>query len=214
MAYSHIFFDLDGTLTDSAPGITNAIIYARKKWGLPAGTNADYYKFIGPPMPESYEQFWGFSHEDAVRFLADYREYFSQKGLFENNVYPGILSLLQDLKAAGRHLYIATTKPTEFSQRIADKFGFSQYFDIISGAGLTSDNTKYDVIRNARDACGVDMADAVMVGDRFHDVEGAHAHHIPCIGVTYGFGSREELTQSGADFIVDTVDELGALLLA
>jgi phosphoglycolate phosphatase len=214
MAYSHIFFDLDGTLTDSAPGITNAIIYARKKWGLPAGTNADYYKFIGPPMPESYEQFWGFSHEDAVRFLADYREYFSQKGLFENNVYPGILSLLQDLKAAGRHLYIATTKPTEFSQRIADKFGFSQYFDIISGAGLTSDNTKYDVIRNARDACGVDMSDAVMVGDRFHDVEGAHAHHIPCIGVTYGFGSREELTQSGADFIVDTVDELGALLLA
>jgi phosphoglycolate phosphatase len=214
MAYSHIFFDLDGTLTDSAPGITNAIIYARKKWGLPVGTNADYYKFIGPPMPESYEQFWGFSHEDAVRFLADYREYFSEKGLFENSVYPGILDLLQDLKAAGRRLYIATTKPTGFSQRIAEKFGFSQYFDIISGAGLTKDNTKYDVIRNARDACGVDMTDAVMVGDKFHDVEGAHAHHIPCIGVAYGFGGREELTQAGADFIVDTVDELRALLLA
>jgi phosphoglycolate phosphatase len=214
MAYSHIFFDLDGTLTNSAPGITNAIIYARKKWGLPAGTNADYYKFIGPPMPESYEQFWGFSHEDALRFLADYREYFSEKGLFENDVYPGILALLQDLKAAGRHLYIATTKPTEFSKRIAEKFGFSQYFDIISGAGLTSDNTKYDVIRNARDACGVDMTDAVMVGDKSHDVEGAHAHHIPCIGVSYGFGGRDELTQAGADFIVDTVDQLRSLLLA
>jgi phosphoglycolate phosphatase len=214
MAYSHIFFDLDGTLTDSAPGITNAIIYARKKWGLPVGTNADYYRFIGPPMPESYEQFWGFSHEDAVRFLADYREYFSQKGLFENRVYSGIPELLQALKDAGRHLYIATTKPTEFSQRIAEKFDFAKYFDIISGAGLTKDNTKYDVIRNARDACAVDMTDAVMVGDKLHDVEGAHLHHIPCIGVSYGFGGREELAAAGADIIVDTVEQLRSVLLA
>jgi phosphoglycolate phosphatase len=213
MAFQHIFFDLDGTITDSSLGITNAIIYARKKWGMAPGTNADYYKFIGPPMPESYEQFWGMSHGDALAFLADYREYFSTVGLFENQVYPGMLELFQALKAAGRHLYIATTKPTEFSQRIAEKFGFSQYFDIISGAGMTDQNSKYQVIENARRTCSVPMESAVMVGDKLHDVEGAHAHSIPCIGVTYGFGGREELTEAGADYIVDTVDQLKALLL-
>ena len=213
MKYRHIFFDLDGTLTDPAPGITNAIIYARKKWGLEAGTNQDYYKFIGPPMPQSFEEYWGFSPEDAVAFLKTYREYFGEIGLFENEVYPGILALLQALRAAGCHLYIATTKPTGFSARIAERFGFAEYFDMISGSGEFTDNTKYDVIRNARDGCAVDMSAAVMVGDRSFDVEGAHAHGIPCIGVTFGYGSREELQSAGADFLADTVAELQAILL-
>jgi len=213
MAWQHLFFDLDGTITDSAPGITNSIIYARKKWGLEPGTNADYLKFIGPPMPQSYEEFWGFSHEDAVRFLEDYREYFSERGLFENDVYPGVLPLLRDLKAAGKTLYIATTKPTGFSERIAERFGFASFFDMISGSDMTRDNTKYDVIRNARDACHADMSDAVMVGDKSHDVEGAHEHGIPCIGVTWGFGGRDELASAGADYIVDDAAELRALLL-
>lgn len=213
MAWQYLFFDLDGTITDSAPGITNSIIYARKKWGLEPGTNADYLKFIGPPMPQSFEEFWGFSHEDAVRFLQDYREYFSARGLFENDLYPGVLPLLRDLKAAGKTLYIATTKPTGFSERIAEHFGFAEYFDMISGSDLTRDNTKYDVIRNARDACHSDMSDAVMVGDKSHDVEGAHEHGIPCIGVTWGFGGRDELEAAGADYIVDDAAELRALLL-
>lgn len=214
MKYTHIFFDLDGTLTDPAPGITNAIIYARKKWGLEPGANEDYYKFIGPSMPQSFEEYWGFSHEDAVEFLKTYREYFGDVGLFENEVYPGIEALLKALKTAGCHLYIATTKPTGFSVRIAERFGFSGYFDMISGSGEFSDNTKYDVIRNARDACSVDMIDAVMIGDRLFDVEGAHAHGIPCIGVSYGYGGREELQAAGADFLADTVEELSALLLS
>lgn len=214
MKYTHIFFDLDGTLTDPAPGITNAIIYARKKWGLEPGANEDYYKFIGPSMPQSFEEYWGFSHEDAVEFLKTYREYFGDVGLFENEVYPGIEALLKALKTAGCHLYIATTKPTGFSVRIAERFGFSGYFDMISGSGEFSDNTKYDVIRNAGDACSVDMTDAVMIGDRLFDVEGAHAHGIPCIGVSYGYGGREELQAAGADFLADTVEELSALLLS
>lgn len=213
MSWQHIFFDLDGTITDSAPGITNAIIHARKKWGMTPGTNDDYLKFIGPPMPESYEEFWGFSHEYALRFLADYREYFGERGLFENEVYPGMMELFRALKAAGKRLYIATTKPTGFSQRIAEHFSFAEYFEIISGSGITKDNTKYDVIRNARDACHADMTDAVMVGDRAHDVEGAHRHGIPCIGVTYGFGGREELAEAGAEYIVDSAAELCTLLL-
>ena len=214
MKYEHIFFDLDGTLTDPALGITNAIIYARKKWGLEPGRNEDFYPFIGPSMPQSFEEFWNFSHEDAVAFLKLYREYFGTVGLFENQVYPGIPELLRKLKAAGCHLYIATTKPTGFSVQIAEKFGFAEYFDMISGAGDFSDNTKFDVLRNAKDACGVDMSRAVMVGDRLYDTEGAHQHGIPCIGVTYGYGSREEHEAAGSEFIVDTVEELSALLLS
>lgn len=213
MRWQNIFFDLDGTITDSAPGITNSIIYARKKWGMPPGTNADYYKFIGPPMPQSYEDFWGFSHEDAVRFLADYREYFSEKGLFENSVYPGMLGLFEALKNAGGNLYVATTKPTHFSRRIAERFGFADYFDMISGSDLKDINTKYAVIEAARAAHDVDMSSAVMIGDRAHDVEGAHAHGIPCIGVTWGFGGREELVSAGADFIITSAEELRDLLL-
>ena len=214
MRWNSIFFDLDGTITDSAPGITNSIIYARKKWGLEPGTNADYLKFIGPPMPQSYEDFWGFSHEDAVRFLADYREYFSVKGLFENSVYPGMIELFESLKAAGAHLYVATTKPTGFSERIAERFGFAKYFELISGSDLKDTNTKYAVIEHARAACGVDMTSAVMIGDRSHDAEGAHEHGIPCIGVTWGFGGRPELEAAGAEYIVDTAEELTALLLS
>ena len=213
MKYRHIFFDLDGTLTDPALGITNAIIYGRKKWGLEPGVNADYYKFIGPPMPKSYEEFWGFSPEDAKRFLADYREYFGTVGLFENQVYPGIPELLSALKDQGRHLYIATTKPTGFSQQIAEHFDFAKYFDIVSGSDPLADNSKADVIRHAQKACAVDMTSAVMVGDRLHDVEGARECGIPCIGVAYGYGGRAELQAAGADWVVDSVEELGSLLL-
>ncbi len=213
MTWKHIFFDLDGTLTDSAPGITNAIIYARKKWGLPPGQNADYYIFIGPPMPESFDQFWGFSHDDAVRFLADYREYFGTVGLFENSVYPGIHDLLRALRSAGCRMYMATTKPTGFSTQIAERFGLAEFFDMISGSDPVLGGTKYDVIRNARDAFRVDMTSAVMVGDRSHDVEGAHLHGIPCIGVTYGFGGLRELQAAGADHIADTVEALQGILL-
>lgn len=213
MRWKSILFDLDGTITDSAPGITNSIIYARKKWGLKPGTNADYYKFIGPPMPQSFEEYWGFSHEDAVRFLADYREYFSVKGLFENSVYPGVIDLLDALKSAGARLFIATTKPTGFSEQIAERFLFRDYFELVSGSHLNKTNTKYAVIEHARKTCDIDMASAVMIGDRAHDVEGAHAHGIPCIGVTWGFGSREELRSAGADYITDTAEELLALLL-
>lgn len=214
MRWNSILFDLDGTITDSAPGITNSIIYARRKWGLPVGTNADYYKFIGPPMPQSYEEFWGFSHEEAVRFLADYREYFSEKGLFENSVYPGVIDLLDALKKAGARLFIATTKPTGFSEQIAERFGFRQYFDLISGSDLHDTNTKFAVIEHARKTCGIDMTSAVMIGDRAHDVEGAHAHGIPCIGVTWGFGGRGELEEAGAEYIADDTEALRALLLS
>lgn len=215
MRWSHIFFDLDGTLTDPALGITNAIIHGRKKWGLPCGPNSDYIKFIGPPMPQSYVDFWGMSPEEAKEFLKAYREYFSTVGLFENQVFPGIPELLKKLKDAGCHLYIATTKPTVFSVQIAEKFGFAEYFDIISGCGLDGTRgLKWEVIDYARQNCGVDMSKAVMIGDRLHDVEGARICGIDCIGVSYGYGGRAELEEAGALHVVDTVEELGEYLFA
>ena len=215
MRWKHIFFDLDGTLTNSALGITNAILYGRKKWGLPCGPNSDYYKFIGPTMPQSFVDFWGMEPGQAREFLEVYREYFSTIGLFENEVYPGIPELLRELKEAGCHLYIATTKPTVHSLQIAEHFGFAEYFDIISGASLDGTrDQKWQVIDYARQSCGVDMSRAIMVGDRLHDVEGAGHFGMSCIGVSYGFGGRQELEEAGALHVVDTVAELRDYLFA
>ena len=215
MRFEHIFFDLDGTLTDPAPGITNAIIYARKKWGLDPGKNEDYYKFIGPPMPKSFETYWGMSREDAARTLAYYREYYTDVGLFENAPYPGMAETLQSLSDTGLRLYVATSKPTFMSVRILEKFDLAKYFVTVSGSDPSQpDSTKADVIRAARDQFGVDMAKAVMVGDRSYDVAGAHECAIPCVGVLYGYGGREELTAAGADYIAETVADLGSILLA
>ena len=215
MRFEHIFFDLDGTLTDPALGITNAIIYARKKWGLDPGKNEDYYKFIGPPMPKSFETYWGMSREESIRFLSYYREYYTDTGLFENAPYPGMAETLQSLSDAGAKLYVATSKPTNMSVRILEKFDLEKYFVTISGSDPSQpDSTKADVIRAARDKFGVEMARAVMVGDRSYDVAGAHECAIPCVGVLYGYGSREELTAAGADYIAETVADLGRIVLA
>ena len=215
MRFEHIFFDLDGTLTDPALGITNAIIYARKKWGLDPGKNEDYYKFIGPPMPKSFETYWGMSPEDAATTLRYYREHYTEIGLFENEPYPGMAEMLQSLRDAGLRLYVATSKPTFMSVRILEKFDLAKYFVTISGSDPAQpDSTKADVIRAARDQFGVDMAKAVMVGDRSYDVAGAHECAIPCVGVLYGYGGREELTAAGADYIAETVADLGSILLA
>ena len=215
MKYKYTLFDLDGTLTDPASGITNAIIYARKKWGLEPGVNADYYKFIGPPMPQSYVDYWGFTLEEAKRFLADYREYYSVTGLFENVPYPGMADLLSRLRAAGRKLYVATSKPTDMSVRILERFGLAPYFDAIVGSDPHKpDSTKAVVIRELQATCGVDLSAAVMVGDRHYDVAGAAACGVPCVGVAYGYGTRQELEAAGAKWVADTVEDLGALLLS
>lgn len=214
MQYQNIFFDLDGTLTDPAVGITNSIIYARKKWGLPCGPNSEYYQFIGPPMPQSFCDFWGMSMDDAVRFLEDYREYYSVTGMFENHVYDGIPALLAALRDKGAKLYVATTKPTAFAVPILEKFELAPYFELISGCGLHGERgLKYQVIEYARDHCHVDMSCAVMIGDRRHDVEGARICGIPCIGAGYGYGGREELEAAGCLTVADSVEQLSALLL-
>ncbi len=210
--FTHIFFDLDGTLTDQAQGITNSFIHALKFYGLPIPSYKELCKLIGPPLPYSFETTFGFDHDKAMEAVAKYREYFASKGLFENKVYEGIPELLQTLKNHGLHLAVATSKPEEYSVKILEHFKLSQYFDHICGSLMDeSRSKKSEVIAYALECCGLGEGDkdkVLMVGDRFHDIEGAKANGIKSCGVLFGYGSRQELEKSGADFIASTVEDL------
>ena len=210
--FTHIFFDLDGTLTDPALGITNSFIHALKFYGMEIPSYEELCKLIGPPLPYSFETTFGFSHEKAMEAVAKYREYFSTKGLFENKVYDGIPELLQTLKEQGKHLLVATSKPEEYSIKIIDHFGLSRYFDFVCGSLMDESRSKKDeVIAYALERCGLgegDKQNVLMVGDRFHDIEGAKKNSLKSCGVLFGYGSREELEDAGADYIVKSVKEL------
>lgn len=210
----YILFDLDGTLTESAPGIINSLKYALDKLGV-TGYDADILReFIGPPLAVSFKEFFGFSGERCSEAIDRYREYFSVKGLYENNVYSGVNEALADLKNSGFRLAVATSKPEVFTRRIIDRFNLGQYFDVVCGIPLDDERmTKAEVIAKALSELGVSCrSEAVMVGDRFYDVEGAHENGIECIGVTYGYGGESELIEAGADWIAHSALELPALI--
>ena len=208
--YSTYFFDLDGTITDSSLGITNSALYALKKLGIIEDDRAKLYQFIGPPLNVSFREYYGFSEEKAWEAVTYYREYYQDKGIFENRVYDGFEEMLKVLKAAGKRLVVATSKPEPYARKIIDYFGLSNYFDYIAGMGLDGKRgTKAEVIRYALSVCGIeDKSGVLMVGDRKYDVIGAREAGIDCLGVLYGFGSREELESAGADYIVETVGDI------
>ena len=203
--YNTVLFDLDGTLTDPAIGITNSAAYALEKWGIEVTDRTELYKFIGPPLLDSFVNYYGFSREDSERAVGYFREYFSTKGMFENSVYDGIPEVLCELRARGKKLIVATSKLEIFAKKILCHFGIDGYFDFVSGATLDSSRVKKaDVIEYALKSCGIDdISDIVMIGDREFDVIGAIHFGMDSIGVTYGYGSREELVSAGATYIVD-----------
>jgi len=206
--YNIFFFDLDGTLTDSSLGITNSVIYALKKFGIEETDPRKLYSFIGPPLTVSFEKYCGFSKEETERAVEYYREYYRDRGIFENHVYDGMEEVLKELKNQGRTLVVATSKPEPFARQIIEHFRLAQYFDYVAGMELDGRRaTKAEVIRYALDACKItDRSQVLMVGDREHDVIGAKAAGIDCLGILYGFGTREELTRAGADYIEKTVE--------
>lgn len=208
--YHTILFDLDGTLTDPGVGITNSVAYALKKHGIEVADRTALYPFIGPPLLDSFQRFYGFSAEQSEQAVADYRVYFREKGLFENEVYEGVEELLRRLKASGKRLIIATSKPEEFAVRILKHFGLASYFEHIVGATMDSSRSKKgDVIAHALKVCGItERTDVVMIGDREHDVLGAIENSLDSIGVLYGYGSREELEAAGATYVAETVEEI------
>ena len=208
--YEFVFFDLDGTLTDSGPGITGATQYALRKMGIDVPDRKSLSFCVGPPLVDIFQEKYGMTAEDADRTLEIYREYYWRKGLFENEVYPGMEALLKRLRDSGRKLVVATSKPESMAEVILDHFGLARYFELIAGA--TTDGTRYrknEVIRYAIGRAGIrDMKSVVMVGDRKYDVEGAKTFGMASVGVTYGYGTREELEKAGADFIAESVPEI------
>ena len=215
MKYRHIFFDLDGTLTDSAEGITKCVAHALNRFDIEVDNLSDLNKFVGPPLFDSFIEYYGFSQEDAKLATEVFRERFSTIGKFENKVYPGIEELLEQLNQQEYKLYVATSKPTIFAKEILEHFGLAKFFVDIVGAELNGDRTeKAEVIKYVIQNHNLSAKDKiVMIGDRLHDVLGAKENEIPVIGVLYGYGSREELETYHADYIVETVAELGQRLM-
>ena len=216
MSWETILFDLDGTLTDPAEGITKAVEVALNHYGITVEDRSTLNKFIGPPLDESFPEFYGFNDEQVREATRVFREYFGRQGWAENIPYPGIDKLLRDLKAAGKKLIIATSKPEEFAVRIMNHFGLAQYMDVIAGASTDNQEgaKKANVIRKALQRAGVeDLSSVVMVGDRRHDVAGGHEVGMKVIGVLYGYGDRAEHEAAGADYIVEDIPSLEKLLL-
>ena len=216
MEKSYILFDLDGTLTDPGMGITNSVMYALARFGITVTDRSELYRFIGPPLMDSFMEYYGLTEEQAVEAVRVYRKYFADRGWAENAVYGGIEALLADLVAAGKILLVATSKPQIFAERILTHFGLDKYFTHICGVALQAPRgySKADVIRDALDRAGVsDVSAAVMVGDRHHDIDGAKAVGMESVGVLYGYGDRAEHEAAGADAIAESVAELKAMLL-
>ena len=253
--FTHVLFDLDGTLTDPALGITNSVMYALKSFGIEVTDRTSLYKFIGPPLLDSFHDFYGFDAEKSRLAMKKYREYYVGEGtvrksihaghaanvagakcageekcagcatdtcrvtddvlgMFQNTVYEGIVPLLERLRASGRKLYVATSKPEVYARQILDHFDLSRYFEFCGGSDIEETRVKKaEIISYVMETCGLQKDTCIMVGDREHDVIGAKANDIPCIGVLYGFGSEAELTKAGASYLAKTPADVGKVIL-
>ena len=215
MKYNTILFDLDGTLTDPAEGITGGVAHALDYFGNTYESRKSLEVFIGPPLREQFMEYCNVDREKGEEYVAKYREYYAVQGIYENKVYKGIEEMLKKLKKAGKKIVLATSKPEKFALIILEHFGLMEYFDFVAGALMSNTRTKKDeVIAYALENIGeYDVSTTIMVGDRLHDVEGASMFGIDTVGVTFGYGSYDELSTAGAKIIVDTVEELTEELL-
>lgn len=215
MSWDTVLFDLDGTLTDSGPGVMKAAQAALRDGGVEV---ADWHTlgwFVGPPLIESFEQY--FPPERAQEAVDRFRDYYNAKGWLENSVYDGILACLKALRAAGKRLYVATSKPEPQALRVLEHFGLLGLLDGVCGAlpGSREAGTKLAVVRRALELAGcTDLQRAVLVGDRKYDVAGGHAAGLAVLGVLYGYGDRAELTEAGADGIAAAPEDIVTLILS
>lgn len=215
MPLRNVLFDLDGTLTEPALGITNCYRYALRSLGRPAPAQSDLLKFIGPPMRASFAGILGTDDAELIeRAVALYREEFSRTGLYENEVYAGVREMLGELRDADLRLFVATSKMTEYSVRVLEHFDLAQFFVSVHGAARDGslDDKAVLIARLLREE-GLSPSESVMIGDREHDIIAARRNSMRAVGVTYGYGSRAELDAAGADFICASPSEVAALML-
>lgn len=209
-----ILFDLDGTLTNPKVGITTSVQYALSSFGIEEDTD-NLLCFIGPPLKESFMQYYSMNEADALKAVEKYRERFSVKGLYENEMFDGVEKMLTELKKSGKKIVLATAKPIEFSLKILEHFGILDFFDITVGADMHGGiHSKDDVIKKAVSLIGEENTSrAVMVGDRDVDMLGAIRYGILPVGVSFGFAEENELENAGAIHIADSIEELTKYLL-
>lgn len=206
----YVFFDLDGTVFNSELGITESVKYALRKFGIEEADTESLRRFIGPPLKTSFMEYYGFSEDKAIQAVSVYREYYSEKGIFQGTVYPDMEKLLEFINQEEMYAVLATSKPEAFAKRILEHTGLDKYFTFIAGATFDEKrNEKYDVIVYALETLDIsDRSAVLMVGDRKYDIEGAKAAGISSAGVLYGFGSEDEFKAAGADHIAADVNAL------
>jgi phosphoglycolate phosphatase len=216
MPTRNLIFDLDGTLTDPADGITRCYQYALRSLGVRVPARSDLLKFIGPPMRQNFAAHLDAGDAELIeRAVSLYRERFARVGLYENEVYPGVREMLASLRDASFRLFVATSKVAHYSVLVLEHFALTEFFDAIHGA--TPDGSLDDkslLLARLLAEERLDPLESVMIGDREHDIHAAHRNGVRAIGIAYGYGSRAELTAAGADFICDSPAEVVALLLA
>ena len=212
--YDVIAFDLDGTLTDPENGLIEGFIYAFKKMGVTDyGDRNSLRRFIGPSLYKVWQDEFGFTSETVVEAIEKFREYYNIYGWWDNKVYEGIREMLAELKAAGKTIVLATSKPEDTALKIMSLFELDQYFDFLGGAKGDNRDHKWQVLEYSLKAVGADPSRAVLVGDRMYDAEGAKICGIDCIGVTWGHGGRKELTEAGATYIADTPEDVLKMII-
>jgi phosphoglycolate phosphatase len=214
--YNILLFDLDGTLIDPHVGITRSAQYALKAFDIDEPDLNNLCKFIGPPLTDSFMHFYNFDRERAFQAVEKYRERYSDIGIFEAALYPGIDELLQHLAAAKKRLVVATLKPTVYAKRILEHFRIIHYFEYISGSELDNTRTRKSEVNQygLKQLEVKDTGQVLMIGDREHDIIGAKATGLASVGVLYGYGSYAEFKNAGADYIVQDLSELERIILS
>lgn len=213
--FDAVLFDFDGTIADTGVGVFNSIRLATASMGFKPLNEKTLRTFIGPPLSDSFKRELGLSDEQCKTAVERYRETYGKRGIFQLELYDGIEDLLRELKQNGIKVGVASSKPKKFINRILDFLNFGGLVDFVSAPSLEDEasSDKASLIRNAAEAFGADKSRAVMVGDRHFDVNGARLAGVTSIGVTYGYGSEEELRNAGADYIANSVADIRTIVL-
>lgn len=214
MCYETLLFDLDGTLTESGPGIMRSAAWALEQMGFPVGNPSLLRRFVGPPLSDTFQNCYHIPEHRVNEAIALYRECYNQHGgIFESEPYPGIRALLEELNRQGKQLLVATSKPLPMAEKVLDHWDLTRYFAHICGGTLDERGCKKSlVVAQALERCGTAPERVLMVGDRSYDIVGAHANGIACAAVLWGYGSREEFEAAGAEYIVEDCAELLSLM--
>ena len=213
--YTHIFFDLDGTLTDPRLGIGNSLKYALGQMQIDGYSDEILERFVGPPLQDGFKNLFGLNERNTALAVEHFRTYFGDQGLFENKPYPGISELLEELHFAGKRIYVVTSKLEKYAKMIVRHFEFDRYIDDLIGAEATGKHSgKGQLIFELMERTRIASSDSVvMIGDTPYDMIGANENEISSIAVTYGFGTVENLSKCDPNYLVDSVEELAELLV-